>query len=172
MRGGYATIRKVQVEGCPGILPFWEFAAKKSIHHQTQPQLAKLEHHNETMAARIPHAGVIRFAAVHATNYEGCAYWWNGGTLRQMLNMDNDYPDNIFIRLSYSYASEVEVIRAHYLARFKKKRTELAWAFLNIMNAVHVAKHLHNDISPNNIMLHFSDETSYSLKWEFWTLPK
>jgi hypothetical protein len=160
MRGGYATIRKVRIEGCPGILPHWEFAAKKSIHYRTRPELAKLEHQNESMAVRIPHAGVIRFAAVHATTYEGYAYWWNGGTLRQMLNMDNDYPDNIDIRLLYSNPTEEEVVKAFHLARFRKKRTELAWAFVHIMNAVHIAGHLHNDLSPDNIMLHFPADES------------
>ena len=37
MRGGYATIRRVRIEGCSGISPSWEFAAKISNHHATQP---------------------------------------------------------------------------------------------------------------------------------------
>lgn len=32
MRGSYAMIQKVRIEGCLNILPHWEFAAKKSIH--------------------------------------------------------------------------------------------------------------------------------------------
>ncbi|MBE3102861.1 MAG: hypothetical protein IMZ40_01335 [Bacilli bacterium] len=160
MQGGYATIRKVRIEGCPGILPHWEFAAKKSNHYRSRPELAKLEHQNESMAVRIAHPGVIRFAVVHATSYEGYAYWWNGGTLRQMLNMDNNYPDNIQVRLMHSNPTEEEVVKAYRLKRFRKKRTELAWALVHIMNAVHIAGHLHNDLSPDNIMFHFPEDES------------
>jgi serine/threonine-protein kinase RIO1 len=34
----------------------------------------------------------------------------------------------------------------------------LAWAFINIMNAVHHCEILHNDLSKDNIMLHFSSD--------------
>lgn len=74
-RGGYATIKKVRLEGVSDIIPYWEFAAKLSLNHQTRPDLAKLEHQNESLAVRIPHAGVIRFVAIHPIKYEGYAYW-------------------------------------------------------------------------------------------------
>jgi RIO-like serine/threonine protein kinase len=38
---------------------------------------------------------------------------------------------------------------------FRKKCHELAWTFLNTMNNVHHCHTLHNDMSPNNVMLHF-----------------
>jgi serine/threonine protein kinase len=38
---------------------------------------------------------------------------------------------------------------------FRKKRHELAWPFLNTMNNVHHYHTLHNDISPDNVLLHF-----------------
>ena len=160
MRGGYATIRRVRIEGCPGIAASWEFAAKKSNHHRTQPQLAKMEHQNESMAVRIPHSGVIRFVAVHATTNEGYSYWWNGGTLRQMLNLDSNFPRDINMRLLHCNPTEKEVVEAFRLGRFRKKRTELAWALVHIMNEVHSAGHLHNDLSPDNIMLHFPEDES------------
>jgi hypothetical protein len=28
----------------------------------------------------------------HAEEYEGYAFWWNGGTLRDMFNLDNKVP--------------------------------------------------------------------------------
>ena len=80
-RGGYATIRRVCIEGAHGIEQHWEFAAKLSNQWQSRPDLAKLEHQNESMAVRIPHLGVIRFVAIHANKYKGYVYWWNGGTL-------------------------------------------------------------------------------------------
>ena len=73
-RGGYATIRKVRIEGCTEIEPFWEFAAKKSLQEGRRTELAKLEHNTESMAVRIPHSGVIRLFAVHATRNEGYTF--------------------------------------------------------------------------------------------------
>ena len=95
MRGGYAEIRRVRIEGCPQIPSFWEFAAKRSLNHRTNPELARLEHFNEVMAMRIPHPGVIRFVAVHGTANEGYSYWWNGGTMREMFHLDNKFLKNI-----------------------------------------------------------------------------
>jgi serine/threonine protein kinase len=38
---------------------------------------------------------------------------------------------------------------------YRKKRAHLAWALMNIMAAVSVEDVLHNDLSPNNVLLHF-----------------
>jgi hypothetical protein len=70
----------------------------------------------------IPHAGVVRFAAIHAERYEGYAFWWNGGTLRDMFNLDNGYGDNIAARVAYENTSRNELLRAEHLRRFWKKR--------------------------------------------------
>ena len=159
-KGGYATIRKVRIEGAPGIEPFWEFAAKLSNQAYERPDLAKVEHQNESMAVRIPHPGVIRFAAIHASKYEGYAYWWNGGTIREMLNRDRDYGEDVYVHLAYGRFPDDEIIRAHQLVRFRKKRTELAWALLHIMDEVHKSGNLHNDLSPENVLLHFPRDES------------
>ena len=44
---------------------------------------------------------------------------------------------------------------ARHVEVFRKKRHELAWTFLNTMNNVHHCHTLHNDMSPDNILLHF-----------------
>ena len=63
--------------------------------------------------------------------------------------------------MAYDQPNEAEeVIDAFRLGRWRKKRTELAWAFVHIMNAVHLGGHLHNDLSPDSIMFHFSDNKS------------
>jgi hypothetical protein len=59
MRGGYATIRMVCIEGTPGIEAFREFATEISNQNLTRPDPVILEHQNKSMAMTIPHAGVI-----------------------------------------------------------------------------------------------------------------
>jgi hypothetical protein len=120
-QGGYATIWRVRLEGVPEFKPWWEFATKQSNQIDKRNDLAKMEHQNELMAVMIPHAGVIRFAAIHAERYEGYALWWNGGTLRDMFNLDNRYGDNIATRVAYENTSGNELLRAEHLCRFRKK---------------------------------------------------
>ena len=108
----------------------------------------------------IPHPGVIRFVAIHPYKYEGYAYWWNGGTLREMLNRDREFGDKPFIRLNRGNYPNDEVNRVHQLIRFRRKRTKLAWALLYIMNEVHKSHNLHNDLSLDNIFLHFPNDES------------
>ena len=45
---------------------------------------------------------------------------------------------------------------ARRLELFRNKHYKLAWTLLKIINNVHYCHTLHNDISPNNVMLHFS----------------
>jgi len=73
-----------------------------------------------------------------------------------MLNLDVDYATNIFIWLMHSHLIETGIQEATYLTKFRKKRKELAWALLHIMNAAH----LHNDHFPHNIMFHFPQDES------------
>ena len=112
------------------------------------------------MAVTIPHPGVIRFAAIHASEYEGYAFWWNGGTIREMLNRDLEFGEDVYVRLAYGNYPDDEIIRVHQLLRFRKKRTELAWALVHIMNEVHKSGNLHNDLSPDNVLLHFPQDES------------
>jgi hypothetical protein len=69
-QGGYATIRKVRLEGVLEFKPWWEFAAKQSNQIDKRNDLAKMEYQNESMAVTIPHAGVIRGICV-------LVEWWN-----------------------------------------------------------------------------------------------
>ena len=144
----------------PEFKPWWEFAAKQSNQIDKWNDLAKIEHQNKWMEVTIPHAGVIQFGAIHVERYEGYAFWWNGGTLRDMFNLDNRYGDNIAAQVAYDNTSRDELLRASHLHWFQKKRTELVWALLQIMDEVHKSHNLHNNISPDNIFLHFPEEES------------
>jgi serine/threonine protein kinase len=159
-QGGYATIWRVRLEEVLEFKLWWEFATKQSNQIDKRNDLAKMEHQNESMALTILHDGVIRFAAIHAERYEGYAFWWNGGILRDMFTLDNRYGDNIATWVAYENTSGDELLHAEHLHWFRKKRTELAWALLHIMDEVHKSHNLHNDISPDNILLHFLEEES------------
>jgi hypothetical protein len=111
-RGGYATIWRVRLEGVPEFQSWWEFAAKQSNQIDKRPDLAKMEHQNESMVVTIPHPCVIKFAAIHAEIHEGYAYWWNGGILRDMINLDGRYGDNIAARVMYDNTLGEEFLRA------------------------------------------------------------
>jgi hypothetical protein len=41
------------------------------------------------------------------------------------------------------------------LVTFRRNHVKLAWAFINIMNAVHHCGILHNDLFKDKIILHF-----------------
>jgi len=86
----------------------------------------QLEHETESVVVKIPHLGGIWFVVVHATINEGYSYWWNNETLRQMLKLDNNYPDNIFIQLAYSILMIKEVNATNNLKQWRKKHTKLA----------------------------------------------
>ena len=159
-RGGYATIRKVRIERAIGIERHWKLAAKLSNNWQRRLDLAKIEHQNESMAVTISHPVIIRFVAIHPNKYKGYVYWWNGGTLREMLNHDRKFGDEPFIRLNCRNYPDDEVNQVHRLIRFHRKRTELAWVLLYIMNEVYKSHNLHNDLSPDNILFHFPDDES------------
>ena len=77
-----------------------------------------------------------------------------------MFNLDNRFGNNITARVAYDNISGDELLHVKYLCQFWKKRTELAWALLHIMDEVYKSHNLHNDISSNNIFLHFLEEES------------
>jgi len=77
-----------------------------------------------------------------------------------MLNLDNNYSHDNSLHVAYSQPMPKEINQALYLSWGKEKYIELAWALVYIMNMVHIARHLYNDISPDNIMFHFPKNDS------------
>ena len=74
-----------------------------------------------------------------------------------MFSLDNRYGDNIVARVAYENTFGDEFFCAEHLCQFWKKQMELAWALLHIMNEIHKSHNLHNNISPDNILLHFPE---------------
>jgi serine/threonine protein kinase len=114
------------------------------------------------MALQSAHEGYIKWITVHPTKSEEYTLWWNGGTIRDMIREEALYNrESIHITLQAAilidsnddYQKKLDTARR--VEEFRKKRHELAWTFLNTMNNVHHCHALHNDMSPDNVLLHF-----------------
>jgi hypothetical protein len=76
------------------------------------------------------------------------------GTLQKMLNFNTKYsPLMENWMLLQEGGPNMEVWRQ--LVTFKYNHVKMAWAFINIMNALHHSGILHNDLL-KDLMLHFS----------------
>ena len=110
LRGGYATIRRVRIDGALNISPVWEFAAKRPLNYDIWPKLARVDHNNKSLAVRIAHPGVICFVAIHHKDYVGYMHWWNAGTLWEMLIIDHAEGDNVYVHYTFSSNEEDIVV--------------------------------------------------------------
>jgi serine/threonine protein kinase len=110
----------------------------------------------EALACPIDHPGVIKVMYLDRRTYESFTLWWNGGSLFGMQQYDKRYaPEMHETELLRSPGPDYEARKR--LVLYRKKRAHLAWALMNIMAAVSVQDVLHNDLSPNNVLLHFPD---------------
>jgi hypothetical protein len=137
----------------------------------------------EAMALRSAHEGCIKWIAVHPTKSEGYTLWWNGGTIREMIREEVLYnhesvhitlqwlPEEAAILIDSNNDYQKKLDTARRVEVFRKKRHKLAWTFLNTMNNVHHCHTLHNDMSPDNVLLHFPpnslDKGELGHGWEF-----
>ena len=160
--GGYGVVRKCHIQNDPSF-PRLMMLASKTAHQMPTSQKTAL-FNAEALAVRSPHRGCIKWVAVHHTREEGFTLWWNGGTIRNILADDNKYgEDPIESAYAWELSSDPKYRpdsydRARQVALFRNQRTELAWTLLNIMNNIHQSHILHNDLSPDNILLHFEPE--------------
>jgi hypothetical protein len=150
--GGYGVMQMVEIHEVEAILPYIEFAGK------TMKLKDNLEYRKsrsiEALACPVDHPGVIKVMYLDRCTYESFILWWNGRSLFAMRHYDRKYKQD---------QHESELLRSlgpNYEARkrlvlYRKKRAYLAWALMNIMVAVSVEDVLHNDLSPNNVLLHF-----------------
>lgn len=160
MEGGYGTIQKCFIQNEPAIPRHWAFAAKTQKGDTVAAQAMRFN--AEAMALRSAHEGCIKWIAVHPSNNEGYTLWWNGGTIREMIRAEASYNREdveATLHAAFLIDSRDDFMKKQETARrvevFRKKRHELAWTFLNTMNNVHHCHTLHNDMSPDNILLHF-----------------
>jgi hypothetical protein len=158
--GGNREIQKCFIKGDLAIPKLWEFAAKRQKDDMVVVQ--KVRFNAEVMALRSAHEVCIKWIAVHPTEPERYTLWWNGGTIREMLRNEAQFNrEDVHITLQAAilidsrddYQKKLEL--ATRVDVFRKKHHELAWTFLNTRNNVHHCHTLHNNISPDNVLLHF-----------------
>jgi hypothetical protein len=108
----------------------------------------------EALTCLCEHPSVIKFFAIHINTMEAYTLWWNRGTLREMLDYNMKYfPIMDDCTLSRQGGPNME--GRTWLVTFRQNCVKLAWAFIYIKNVVHHCGILHNDLSKDNIMLHF-----------------
>jgi hypothetical protein len=126
------------------------------------PAAQRILFNAEAMALRSSHEGCIKWIAGHPTKSEGYTLWWNRGTIQEMIrdkalinrtSIHITLQAVILIDSNDDYQKKLDTARR--VEVFKKKCHELAWTFLNTLNNIHHCHTLHNDMSPENVMLHF-----------------
>jgi hypothetical protein len=107
----------------------------------------------KALECQCEHLGVIKFLAIHIETMEAYTLWWNGGTLRKMLDCNMKYSP-IMDNRTLLWQGGPYMEGQTWLVAFRWNHVKLAWAFISIMNVVH-----HCGILPNlfkdNIMFHF-----------------
>jgi hypothetical protein len=156
----YGTIQKYFIENDPTIPKHWAFEAK--TQKGDTPMAQRVLFNAEAMALRSAHEGCIKWIVVHPTKSEGYTLWWNGGTIWEIIRDEALYNRQsihitlqaaILIDSNDDYQNKLDTARR--VEVFRKKRHKLVWTFLNTMNNIHHFHTLYNDMSPDNVMLHF-----------------
>ena len=151
-QGGYGKVRKVRIANMPGIPIHIEFAGKLS---KAKTEREKREQRSiEALVCPVQHPGVIKFWAIHSDSMEAYTLWWNGDCLRNFLKLNSKASE----AASYTKVLELKNIpmeECERIVAFRKNRAMLAWALIYVMDLVHKAKIIHNDLTPSNILLHF-----------------
>ena len=144
-------MRRMTIRGALFILEWIEFAGK------TMKAKDSLENHKgrsvEALACLVNHLGVIKIQYLNMKTYESYSMWWNGGSLWNMRNYDKSvaetYPNKILFYNGPDFESHKRLVA------YQKHQAYLAWALMCIVDIMHKHDVLHNDLNPNNIMLHF-----------------
>ena len=150
-QGSYGVVRRVIICGASSIPEWIEFVgktmkAKDSLENRKERSI-------EALACRMDHPGVIKIQYLNMQTYESYSLWWNGGSIRDMRNYDKSvaktHPNEILSHPGADFESRKRLVA------YRKNRAYLAWALMYIVDIVHKHDVLHNDLSPNNVMLHF-----------------
>ena len=171
-QGSYGVVRRVTICGA-SFIPEWIEFVGKTMKVKTSLENWK-ERSIEALACPVDHSRVIKIQYLNMKTYESYSMWWNGGLLKNMREYDHS--------IAEVHKSEIlHKPRLDYEARknlvvYRKHHAYLAWALMCIVDVVHNHDVLHNDLNPNNVMLHFPQDRDGAIfigvcDWEMatWT---
>ena len=96
---------------------------------------------------------VIKIQYLNMRTYESYSMRWNGGSLWNIRNYDKFvaemHPNKILFHAEADFESRKRLVA------YRKNQTYLAWTLMCIVDIMHKHDVLHNDLNPNNVMLHF-----------------
>ena len=142
----------VEIHEVEAIPPYIEFI-RKAMKLKDNLKYCK-SRSTEVLACPVDHLGIIKVTYLDRRTYESFTLWWNGGSFFAMHHCDRKYKQDLHeSELLYSPGLDYETQKR--LVLYRKKRAYLAWALMNIMATVSVEDVLHNDLSPNNVLLYF-----------------
>ena len=151
-QGGYGKVRKVRIAGMPSIPIYVEFAGKMSTASSEREKGEQQS--TEALVCPVQHPGVIKFWAIHSDTMEAYTLWWNGDCIRNACKFNDKASEATSYDeiMKFKYLTMEECQR---IVEYRKNRAMLAWALIYVMDIVHRAKIIHNDLTPSNVLLHF-----------------
>ena len=150
-KGTFGKVRKVTIHGGASIPEWIEFARKTMKVEKNKEN--RLQQSTETLACPVDHHVVIKLLYLNIRTYESYSMWWNGGSLMNMMAYDRTivetHEDEILRNIGHDFKARQSLVT------YRKHRAYLAWALMCIVDVVHKQDVLHNDLNPNNVVLHF-----------------
>ena len=149
--GTFGKVRKVTTRGAASIPEWIEFARKTMKVKKNKEN--RLQRSAEALACPVDHPGVTKLLYLNTRTYESYSMWWKGGSLMNMMAYDKTivetHEDEILRRAGHDFEARQSLVT------YRKHQAYLAWALMCIVDVVHKQDVLHNDLNPNNVMLHF-----------------
>lgn len=152
--GGYGRVRKVHIQGLENLPDHILFAGKSPKGGNAREN--RIARSVEACVCPLTHPAIVKFWALNSKSMEAYTLWWNGGSLHDMLTLDGKVRTTMEIEKIKAITTLPEMdLNRIYL--FRKYRFQLAWALVYVGSLLHKSSVLHNDLSPRNILLHFSE---------------
>jgi hypothetical protein len=153
-QGTFGVVRRVTIHGA-SFIPNWIEWAGKTMKATNSLENRK-ERSVEALACPVDHPGIIKLQYLHPKTYESYSMWWNGGSLKNMRVYDHQVPETHERTILQMPGADFEARKR--LVVYRRHRAYLAWALMCIVDVVHKHDVLHNDLNPNNVMLHFPQD--------------
>ena len=149
--GTFGKVWKVTIRGAASIPEWIEFAGKTMKVEKNKEN--QLQWSAKALACLVDHSRVMKLLYLNTRTYKSYSMWWNRGSLMNMIAYDRTIVETHEDEILQSAGHDFEAQQS--LVKYRKNQAYLVWAFICIMDVVHKQDVLHNDLNPNNMMLHF-----------------